>query len=100
MRYEIADLDGRSCGEFASPGDLLRELDEIRQSDPESIAELFVVKYDDHGNRTGSPLPAAILLPRSPSDVGATLFSEVHDGPGSAYVGPGQSISTKRRVPA
>jgi hypothetical protein len=85
MIYVIVDLNGSTHSRFDDPADLLAELDETRAVAPDLIDDLAVLKYNDAGERSGPPVPAASLIPREAQKVGAVLVSSYAEGVGLAY---------------
>jgi hypothetical protein len=92
MRYVVVDLAGNQRESFVSWAELVEELKEGLRSMPTSLRSLYVLTYDDEGQRIGSAQRGDELL------TGARRRTFVFDGQ-SAASGPGTLLSTAATTP-
>lgn len=64
MRFVIVDLEGASRDYFSGRQDLVDALAELEAEQPGTAAEVFIVSYDEAGERVGEPERADELLAR------------------------------------
>jgi hypothetical protein len=55
MRYVIVDLDGAARDHLSNPEDVRDVLREAEADAPGFATELYVIVYDDDGERVGEP---------------------------------------------
>jgi hypothetical protein len=55
MRYVIVDLEGASRDYFGERQELIEALEELGGEEPGTTAEVFIVTYDERGDRVGEP---------------------------------------------
>ena len=64
MRYVIVDLEGASRDYFSERQDLVDAIAEVEADQPGAADELFIMTYDEAGERTGDPERGDELLAR------------------------------------
>jgi hypothetical protein len=84
MRFTIVDLEGASRDYFSRREDVLDALAEFESEHPGAAEELFVVTYDDDGNRSGEPERGDEVLTRYSSSRTVFYFTVERRGDVSA----------------
>jgi hypothetical protein len=68
MRYVIADLDGRSQAYFDTHEEVRSALLDMLEEDATALGDLYVVAYNDDGERAWGPETAAQVAFSTPLD--------------------------------
>jgi hypothetical protein len=68
MRFVIADIDGRSQAYFDTRDEARDALLEMEAEDAAALEDLYVIAYDDNGERVWGPETAAQVLYMTPID--------------------------------
>jgi hypothetical protein len=80
MRYVVIDLSGNQRATFESRAELIDELREGADDDPEALSGIYVTACDDEGRETMAPVRADAMLAGaiSPGQSWTLLFDFVH----------------------